>query len=65
MDGGKNTDKKGNRNKNVNENFLSSRRKSEIDGKRFLVIRHFVGDKDLSSLLIGFAERRAGREMGL
>ena len=63
--GDNNTDKKGDRNKNVNVNFPTSRRKSEIDGKRFLVIRHFVGDKDLSSLLIGLAERRAGREIGL
>ena len=63
--GDNNTDKKEDQSKNIHEDFPTSRRKSEIDGKRFLVIRHFVGDKDLSSLLIGLAERRAGREMGL
>lgn len=47
------------------EDFPTSRRKCEVGGKQFLVIRHFVGDKDLGELLIGLAERRAGREMGL
>ena len=63
--GENNTDKKGDQSKNIHEDFPTSRRKSEIDGKRFLVIRHFIGDKDLSSLLVGLAERRASREMGL
>ena len=36
-----------------------------IAGKKFVVIRHFVGDKDLQGLVMDLAVNRAKREMGL
>ena len=36
-----------------------------IEGKKFVVTRHFVGDKDLQSLIMDLAVSRAKREMGL
>lgn len=47
------------------EAFSASRRESEAGGKKFVVIRHFVGDKELSKLLLELAVSRANREMGL
>ena len=63
--GRKNTDKKEDKNKNVHEKFPTSHRKIEISGKRFHIIRHFVGNKDLSTLLLELAERCTSREMDL
>ena len=63
--GGMKTNHKTENMKNAKENYPTSQRKCEIGGKRFLVIRHFVGDKDLSTLMAGIAAQRANREMGI
>ena len=63
--GGMKTNHKTESMKNSKENYPTSQRKCEIGGKRFLVIRHFVGDKDLSTLMTGIAAQRASREMGV
>ena len=47
------------------ENHPTSQRRCEINGKRFLISRHFEGDKDLSTLMTEIAISRANREMGL
>lgn len=62
---GDHTDKKTDGTKTIEEDHPVSRRKSETDGARFLVIRHFVGEKDLHALMSELAEAQANREMGL
>lgn len=52
-------------NKQQTENYPTSKRKCVIDGKRFIITRHFVGEKDLSTLMAEIAVSRANREMGL
>lgn len=59
------TNNKTDRTNNQSESYPTSQRRCEIDGKRFIVTRHFVGDKDLSSLLMELAVNRANKEMGL
>ena len=41
------TDKKMNDKNNSKENQPTSQRKCEINGKRFLITRHFDGNQDL------------------
>ena len=36
-----------------------------IEGKKFVVIRHFVGDKEMQGLIMDLAVHRAKRDMGL
>ena len=43
----------------------TSERRCEINGKRFLITRHFESDQDLRTLMTEIAIRRANREMGL
>lgn len=52
-------------NNNPKENHPTSQRRCEINGKRFLITRHFEGDKDLTTLMTEIAISRANREMGL
>ncbi|MDE7329765.1 MAG: hypothetical protein K2N30_01535 [Clostridia bacterium] len=59
------TNKKADNKINQAENYPSSQRRCEIKGKRFLITRHFVGDRDLSALMAEIAISRANREMGL
>lgn len=47
------------------EIYPTSERKCVIDGKRFVVTRHFLGDKPLSVIMTEIAISRANREMGL
>ena len=63
--GGMETNHKTENTKNAEADYPISERKSEMDGKQFLIIRHFIGDKDLSALMMGIAVQRANREMGL
>ena len=35
------------------------------DGKKFTVIRHFTGDKNINQVIYRLAQDRADREMGL
>lgn len=49
----------------ADELFPTSRRESEIGGKKFVVISHFVGNKDLNALMLNLAVKRANREMGI
>ncbi len=51
--------------KNQTEDYPTSQRRCVIDGKRFIVTRQFVGEKDLGSLLMELAINRANKEMGL
>lgn len=44
------------------ENYPTSRRRCEIDGKRFLIVRHFTEDKDLNAAMLEIAVNRANRE---
>ena len=50
---------------NQKENYPTSQRRCEINGKRFLVTRYFEGDKDLGTIMSEIAISRANREMGL
>ncbi len=59
------TDKKMNDKNNSKENQPTSQRKCEINGKRFLITRHFDGNQDLKTLMAEIAISRANREMGL
>ena len=43
----------------------TSQRKCVIDGKRFVVTRHFTGNKPLGAIMTEIAVSRANREMGL
>ena len=47
------------------QNHAASERKCEIDGKRFILIRHFTGDRPLSGIVTEIAINRAKKEMGL
>lgn len=47
------------------KDVTTSRKEYEIEGKRFLVTRHFAGEKELTALVKELAVRRADREMGL
>lgn len=58
------TNKKTDNTKNQKESSISQRR-CEIEGKHFIVTRHFAGDKDLTTLMREIAISRADREMGL
>ena len=54
--------------KNTNQtkdNHPTSERKCVINGKYFIVTRHFQGDKSLRELMTELAIKRANREMGL
>lgn len=60
------TTNKGTQNTNKQtDNYPTSQRKCVIDGKRFVVTRHFKGDKSLSTIMTEIAINRANREMGL
>ena len=37
----------------------------EIDGKKYIVTRHFAGDKNINEVIAKSAVSRAKREMGL
>lgn len=37
----------------------------EIGGKRFLIVRHFEGERSMDEVVAELAEDRARREMGL
>lgn len=62
---GMETDKRTADIKTQKENVPTSQRRCEINGKRFIITRHFAGDKDLTTLMTELAIRRADREMGL
>lgn len=47
------------------DNHPTSERRCVIDGKRFVVTRHFEGNKDINTLITEIAVHRANREMGL
>lgn len=47
------------------DNYPTSKRKCVIDGKRFLVTRHFTGEKNLNDIMSDIAINMANREMGL
>ena len=51
--------------KEKTDNYPTSQHKCVIDGKRFVVTRHFMGDKPLSVIIAEIAISRANREMGL
>ena len=51
--------------KNQTEDFPSSERKCVIEGKSFIVIRHFTGYKNLNGILPDIAVNRANKETGL
>lgn len=59
------TDKKTENSEKQTDNYPTSQRKCVIDGKRFTVVRHFAGEKDLTTLVTEIAVHRANREMGL
>lgn len=59
------TNNKTDRTNNQSESYPASQRRCVIDGKRFIVTRHFAGDKDLGSILTEFAINHANKEMGL
>ena len=42
-----------------------SQRRCEINGKLFLINRHFEGNKDLNTLMAEIAIAQADREMGI
>ena len=52
-------------NKNQIQACPVSERRCVIDGKSFIITRHFSGDKTLSSILTEIAVNRANKEMGL
>lgn len=41
------------------------RREYSVEGKKVVVVRHFMEDKDLQSIVLDLAIGRAKREMGL
>ena len=47
------------------ENHPTSQRRCEINGKHFLINRHFEGNTDLNTLMAEIAISRANREMGI
>ena len=47
------------------DDYPTSERECEINGKRFIITRHFMGDKPLGELMTELAIKRANREMGL
>lgn len=59
------TNKKADKTNIQKENNSTSQRRCEINGKRFLITRHFEGDKELTALMTEIAISRANREMGL
>lgn len=59
------TNKKTENTKKQKENYPTSERRCVIDGKRFVVTRHFEGDKSLSAIMAEIAISRANREMGI
>ena len=60
-----NTSKESKDIKNQADDYPTSQRRCEINGKRFLITRHFEGDKDVTTLMTEIAISRANREMGL
>ncbi len=58
------TNKKTDNEDNRKENYHVSRRRCEINGKRFSITRHFEGDRDLSTVMAEIAVSRADSEMG-
>lgn len=46
-------------------NAPTNRREYIIDGKKYVVISHYTGDKDINEVLQRVAVNRAYREMGL
>lgn len=51
--------------KKQTDHYPTSERKCVIDGKQFIVTRHFEGDKPLNAIMTEIAIKRANREMGL
>ena len=47
------------------DDYPTSERECVINGKRFIVTRHFKGDKPLREVMTELAIKRANREMGL
>ena len=47
------------------DNYPTSKRRCVIDGKSFIVTRHFVGDKSLNAIMAEIAITRADREMSI
>ena len=47
------------------DDYPTSERECIINGKRFIVTRHFMGDKPLREVMTELAIKRANREMGL
>ena len=37
----------------------------EINGKKYVIVRHFTGDKEVNQVIARLAQRRANREMGI
>lgn len=37
----------------------------EVEGKKYTIIRHFTGEKDINQVIAELAVSRANREMGL
>ena len=52
-------------NKQREENCKTTKFEHVIEGKKFVVTRHFVEEKDLQSLIMELAAGQAKREMGL
>ena len=48
-----------------NRNYPTSERRREIDKKKIKVTRHFMGDRDLSTLMFGIALQQANRDFNL
>lgn len=51
--------------KRQSDNNPTSERRCIINGKHFVVTRHFEGSKDLNTLITEIAVQRVNREMGL
>ena len=43
----------------------TEKKEYEISGRKYTVIRHFTGDKDINLAILELAVSRANREMGL
>lgn len=45
------------------KDFPTSQKEYEIDDRKFIVISHFVGDKNVNEILLGLAKKQAYNEI--
>ena len=44
------------------KDFTTAQQEYEIDGRKYIVVSHFVGNKDINEILLGLAKKQAYNE---